>query len=144
MPSSTYSTFSIAPIGDSKHAARLTVSQPPLNLVNGTFLTELHNYLESLQRSPGTAPKVLVVSSGVPGIWISHLDLHIVSAQYPLENKADAAHYLHLLGSVLHLFTVLPTVFIVEVNGLAVGGGMDVSVCRRWRAESCKEEGCRR
>ncbi|KAK5736446.1 hypothetical protein LTR17_007442 [Elasticomyces elasticus] len=78
MASSSYSTFSIAPIGGSEHAARLTVFQPPLNLVNAHFLTEMHDYLESLQKSPDTAPKVLVVSSADKDVWISHLDLHIV------------------------------------------------------------------
>lgn len=124
----TYSTFSIAPIGDSKHAARLTVSQPPLNLVNGGFLTELNEYLESLLNSPEIAPKVLVVSSADPDIWIWHLDLHIVSAQYPLEDCEAAVHYLHLLGGILHLFNVLPTIFIAEVNGKAVGGGVEFAL----------------
>ncbi|KAK5742349.1 hypothetical protein LTR17_003361 [Elasticomyces elasticus] len=112
MASSKYSTFSIAPVDDSEHAARLTVSQPPLNLVNAKFLTELHDYLESLQKSPDTAPKVLVVSSADKDFWISHLDLHIVSAKCPLENE-DSMHLLHLLG---------------EVNGLATGGGVEFAV----------------
>ncbi|KAK3069915.1 hypothetical protein LTR53_011377 [Teratosphaeriaceae sp. CCFEE 6253] len=110
MADSPYMTFSIGPILDSKHASRLTVCQPPLNL------------------SPETAPKVLVVSSADPDIWISHLDLHIVSAQYPPKNKDETMHLLHLLGGVLHLFTVLPTILIAEVNGLAVGGGIEFAV----------------
>ncbi|KAK3646349.1 hypothetical protein LTR56_003109 [Elasticomyces elasticus] len=111
MASSSYSTFSIASIGGSEHAARLTVSQPPLNLVNAQFLTEMHDYLSSLQRSPDTAPKVLVVSSADKDVWISHLDLHIVSAQYPLEND-DSMHLLHSLGGILHLFKILRTILI--------------------------------
>ncbi|KAK5692033.1 hypothetical protein LTR97_011206 [Elasticomyces elasticus] len=102
MTSPSYSTFSIAPIGDSEHAARLTVSQPPLNLVNAKFLTDMHDYLKSLQKRPDTARKVLVVSSADKHVCISHLDLHIS--------------------------TSLPTVFIAEVNGLAVGGGVGSAV----------------
>ncbi|KAK3628124.1 hypothetical protein LTR56_014253 [Elasticomyces elasticus] len=127
MASPSYSTFSIAPIGDSEHAAHLTVSQPPLDLVNAKFLTEMHDYLESLQKRPNTAPKVLVVSSADKHVCISHLDLHIVSAQYALENE-DSMSLLHVLGGILHQFTSLPTIFIAGVNGLAVGGGVESAV----------------
>ncbi|KAK4950229.1 hypothetical protein LTR10_011208 [Elasticomyces elasticus] len=127
MASPSYSTFSIAPIGDSEHAARLTVSQPPLNLVNAKFLTDMHDYLKSLQKRPDTARKVLVVSSADKHVCISHLDLHVVSAQYAVENE-DSMPLLHVLGGILHQSTSLPTVFIAEVNGLAVGGGVGSAV----------------
>ncbi|KAK5679440.1 hypothetical protein LTS10_008258 [Elasticomyces elasticus] len=87
----------------------------------------MHDYHSSLQRSPDTAPKVLVVSSADKEVWFSHLDLHIVSTQYPLENE-DSMHLLHLLGGILHQLTTLPTIFIAEANGLAVGGGVEYAV----------------
>ncbi|EMC98012.1 hypothetical protein BAUCODRAFT_146605 [Baudoinia panamericana UAMH 10762] len=128
MAASTYQTFALSPVRDSKHAVRLTVFNPPINLLNGALLTDLHAYLEVLRTQPEEAPKVVVISSNDPDFWIGHLDLHIVSVQYPLARPEEAGHFLHLLGGILNLFLTLPTVFIAEVNGAAVGGGNEFAV----------------
>jgi len=64
MTSEKYESFSLVPIDHSPYALRLIVRNPPINLINTTFLTELHTYLTALQSTTvGVAPKVLVISS---------------------------------------------------------------------------------
>ncbi|KAK5113159.1 hypothetical protein LTR85_010977 [Meristemomyces frigidus] len=124
MGSASYTSFSVQAVPNSEHAVRLTIDNPPINLINPTLLTELHDYLTSLETSPATAPKVIVVSSADTAVWCSHLDLRIISARHPLQSEdGDPGHLLHLLGDIVMVFQTLPTIFIAEVNGLAVGGG---------------------
>lgn len=122
-------SFHLGPVLNSQHAVRLTISNPPINLTNSILLTELHGYLSYFESNLDKVPKVIVISSDHADIWVSHLDLHIVSAQYPLPpGEGEAGHFLHLLGEILRLFRTLPILFIAEVNGLAVGGGNEIAV----------------
>jgi enoyl-CoA hydratase/carnithine racemase len=129
MAANQYQSFTLEKIANSNDAFRLLVSNGPMNMVNPKLLTELHAYLSSLEKAPQTAPKVVAISSDNADFWISHLDLRIVSVDYPLPlNEGDPMHLLHLLGDILGLFKSLSTLFIAEVNGLAVGGGNEFAV----------------
>ncbi|KAK4496988.1 hypothetical protein PRZ48_011437 [Zasmidium cellare] len=129
MTTSQNRSLKLEPVPNSQQAIRLTIANPPINLTNSVLLSELHGYLTYLESSPEKAPKVIVISSDHADIWISHLDLHIVSAQYPLPAaEGESGHFLHLLGDILRLFRTLPILFIAEVNGLAVGGGNEFAV----------------
>jgi enoyl-CoA hydratase/carnithine racemase len=119
---SRYSTFTLFPINSNPLAVRLTVSNPPLNLVNNTFLFDLHRFLTSLSKDNG-APKVVVFSSDNKDFWIHHLDLHLISMEYPLKNEEKKGEALPLFGANLQLLGEIPTIFIAEVNGRAVAGG---------------------
>jgi enoyl-CoA hydratase/carnithine racemase len=122
---SRYSTFTLSPINSNPLAIRLTVSNPPINLVNSTFLFDLHKFLKSLSKDAGV-PKVVVISSDNKDFWIHHLDLHLISMEYPLKNE-DEKEALPLFGANLQLLGELPTIFIAEVNGRAVAGGNELA-----------------
>lgn len=122
---SRYSTFTLSPINSNPLATRLTVSNPPINLVNSNFLFELYRFLTSLSKDAG-APKVVVISSDNKDFWIHHLDLHLISMEYPLKNEEEK-EALPLFGANLQLLGELPTIFIAEVNGRAVAGGNELA-----------------
>ncbi|KAG0650841.1 hypothetical protein D0Z07_2283 [Hyphodiscus hymeniophilus] len=122
-----YKSFRLSPINETSSAIRLTVSNPPINLVSVTFLQELYTFLTTLS-STADPPKVVVVSSDNPDFWIGHLDLHIASKDHPLPEGVNGGHALHHLGASTQLLGELSTIFIAEVNGLAVAGGNEFAL----------------
>lgn len=132
MAGHTYKTLTISPIRSSAYAMRVTISNPPINTVDSTFLGDFHTFLGTLQNRASTedqtAPKVVVFSSSDDEIWLSHLDLHLISANYPAPPDVDSQATLHRLGETLQLLQSLPTIFIAEIDGLAVGGGNEFAV----------------
>ncbi|KAF2496082.1 ClpP/crotonase [Lophium mytilinum] len=127
MAEQKYKTFTITPVRSSQHALRVTFSSPPINLIGVDLLNDLHAFLISLQKAED-APKVVVFSSADEKIWLSHLDLHLISAQYPAPPEVDSQAALHRLGETIQLLNSIPVIFIAEVNGLAVGGGNEFAV----------------
>jgi len=117
-----YTTFTLSPLPNTTHAHRLTITNPPINLITYTFLFEFHAFLTALQAS-SNPPKVLIISSTNPNFWLSHLDLHIASHASPLPSHQDAGTAIHNLTSIFSLPGTLPTIFIAEINGRAVAGG---------------------
>lgn len=125
----TFKTLSTTPINPSSSAIRITISAPPYNILTHALLTDLHTYLLHLRSlAEDSVPKIAVLSSALEAVFISHLDLHAISAQYPPSDRNEAGETHHALTGVLGLLNELPTIFVAEINGLCCGGGNEIAV----------------
>lgn len=125
----TFKTLIINPLNPSSSAIRITISAPPYNILTHALLTDFHTYLLHLRSLPeDSVPKIAILSSSLEGVFISHLDLHTISAQYPPSDPSEAGETLHALTGVLGLLNELPTIFVAEINGLCCGGGNEIAV----------------
>lgn len=122
-----YKTLTLTPVRQGKHAIRVSFSSPPINLLGVELLNDIHAFLLNLQAEEDP-PKVVIFSSSDDKIWLSHLDLHFVSAQHPAPPDVDSQAAIRLLGETIGLLNSIPTIFIAEVDGLAVGGGNEFAV----------------
>ena len=100
-------------------AIRIVVSNPPINLWDANVVVEFNSFLTSLNSQNST--KIVVISSDVPGFYISNLDANIFAASTP--STLNVTDVLTKYFANLALLTSTPVIFIGEVNGRAWGAG---------------------
>lgn len=131
--SSNYNTLSFQ---TSNNITRILVNNPPINLCDYRLINDLYNYLMSLNNTftnsfnDNSAPKVVIFSSANPDFFIGHADIHQFSINNPLPpNLHQNATLINLkYFSVARLLASLPTVFIAEISGRAIGTGQELAV----------------
>ncbi|CAG8980719.1 hypothetical protein HYALB_00012125 [Hymenoscyphus albidus] len=104
-------------------ATRLTISNPPINLWTAQLIYEFNTYLLSLNNTHASTPKIIVISSDLPDFYISHLDLHLLSAAHPVAPPINAKDALNTYFENLTLLQSLPVIFVAEINGRTWGAG---------------------
>ncbi|KAI4129697.1 MAG: hypothetical protein LQ341_006536 [Variospora aurantia] len=104
------------------NVTRVTVNNPPINLLTPELVSDLLHFLLWTQPGPGkTTPKVVIFSSAIPDFFISHFDLKQLASpdgQIALTQLVDCGRLLQ---------NVTSTAFIAEVNGRTFGGGQELS-----------------
>ncbi|KAL8964611.1 MAG: hypothetical protein Q9183_004336, partial [Haloplaca sp. 2 TL-2023] len=119
IPSSPHGTLVFSEQGN---VTRVLMNNPPINLLNVNFISDLHSFLLDLQPAPGkTTPKVVIFSSANPDYFISHFDISL------LEQAAGQAALIQLTDIGRMLQNITSTVFIAEINGRTFGGGQELS-----------------
>jgi enoyl-CoA hydratase/carnithine racemase len=122
-----FGTITTTTLGPNSAIIRATMSHPPINLFDPILITDMHNFLLSLSTTV-PAPKVVIISSSLPGYFMNHLDLRIISTHHPLPSSINATDILAKYFDCLKLLASLPQVFIGEVNGNAYGAGDELLV----------------
>jgi enoyl-CoA hydratase/carnithine racemase len=117
--SAALTTIDKSCINDACSAARLTLSNPPVNLFDSNLVSDLNQFLRDFEGDNQT--KVVVVSSEVPGFFGAHLDLNILGPTAPPGVNASLVleQYYDNLDRILNSSII----FIAEVNGRAWGAG---------------------
>lgn len=106
------------------NVTRVTINNPPINLLTVELISDLHDFLLWTQPGPfKTTPKVVIFSSAIPHFFISHFDLGNLDGSAP--NGQSAFNQLVECGRLLQSIT--STAFIAEVNGRAYGGGQELN-----------------
>ncbi|KAL9613662.1 MAG: hypothetical protein Q9167_001791 [Letrouitia subvulpina] len=119
---SHYGTLTFHQIGN---ATRVTINNPPINLLDYKLVNDLYDFLMTLQPAPGkTTPKVVIFSSANPDFFISHFDLRALQADTTSE---EADSFNKLVSSTRLLQSITSTAFIAEINGRTNGGGQELS-----------------
>ncbi|KAH7062990.1 ClpP/crotonase-like domain-containing protein [Paraphoma chrysanthemicola] len=106
-------------INDACSAARLTISNPPVNLFDKNVISDLNQGLKEFTGDNRT--KVVVVSSDVPGFFGAQIDLNILGSTAPPSVNASAV--LETYYDNLNRLLTSSIIFIAEVNGRAWGAG---------------------
>jgi enoyl-CoA hydratase/carnithine racemase len=102
--------------------ARLSMERPPVNAMSRAFMRELRAGLDQAARDP--AVRVIVVSSRLPGMFSGGADIRELEGL-----DADGCAAFIALGQRLFgRMGEIPKPIIAAVNGVCVGGGMELSM----------------
>ena len=127
-----YGTLHLTTTGPIIHAV---IDNPPINVWDYKLAHDVSSFLDSLasqnatsHNSSTSAIKVVTISSANPDYWISHYEIHVLSAREPVVPLGNAT----LVGSQLihsrSLLATLPTIFIAEINGRVTGAGDEFAI----------------
>ncbi|MGA6153739.1 enoyl-CoA hydratase/isomerase family protein [Stenotrophomonas sp. NPDC087984] len=103
--------------------ARITLDNPPVNVLSGTLIRELHDALGTLRDDRSVC--VIVFSSANPELFIAHVDIHILNEMDELQEIADRNPNANLFQGVGELLRHQPQVTIVKLAGKARAGGAE-------------------
>ncbi|MEE4583980.1 MULTISPECIES: enoyl-CoA hydratase/isomerase family protein [Streptomyces violaceusniger group] len=115
-----YTTLRVAIDGG---VARITLDNPPVNVLSGTLIRELHDVLAKLRDDRSV--RVIVFSSANPEFFIAHVDIHILDEMGELQEIADRNPNANLFQGVGELLRHQPQVTIVKLAGKARAGGAE-------------------
>uniref|UniRef100_UPI001E30CAAA enoyl-CoA hydratase/isomerase family protein n=1 Tax=Streptomyces sp. DH12 TaxID=2857010 RepID=UPI001E30CAAA len=103
--------------------ARITLDNPPVNVLGGTLIRELHDLLGKLRDDRSV--RVIVFSSADPEFFLAHVDIHILDEMDDLREIADRTPHVNLFQGVGELLRHQPQVTIVKLAGTARAGGAE-------------------
>lgn len=103
--------------------AWITLDNPPVNVLGGTLIRELHELLGVLRDDRSV--RVIVFSSANPDFFLAHVDIHILEQMDELQEIADRNPDANLFQGVGELLRHQPQVTIVELAGKARAGGAE-------------------
>jgi enoyl-CoA hydratase/carnithine racemase len=105
--------------------ATVRLDNPPVNVLSGQMMLELHQVLRDLAARP--AVKVIVLESANPDFFVAHVDMHIVDEPVILAELGSAApDGLNIFQAVGERLRAQPQVTIVKLQGIARGGGAEL------------------
>ncbi|MFE2187889.1 enoyl-CoA hydratase/isomerase family protein [Streptomyces sp. NPDC059455] len=103
--------------------ARITLDNPPVNVLSGTLIRELHDALGTLRDDRSV--RVIVFSSANPELFLAHVDFHILNEMDELQEIADRNPDANLFQGVGELLRHQPQVTIIKLAGKARAGGAE-------------------
>ncbi|GAA0962188.1 enoyl-CoA hydratase/isomerase family protein [Streptomyces rhizosphaericus] len=115
-----YTTLRVAIDGG---VARINLDNPPVNVLSGTLIRELHDVLAKLRDDRSV--RVIVFSSANPEFFVAHVDIHILEEMDELQEIADRNPNTNLFQGVGELLRHQPQVTIVKLAGKARAGGAE-------------------
>ncbi|MCL8482868.1 MULTISPECIES: enoyl-CoA hydratase/isomerase family protein [Bradyrhizobium] len=112
----------------------VTLSNPPINLMNGTMIRELFQLSGFLMQRKDL--KVVVIDSADPDFFIAHFDLDELEAG--LSDPAMAGRYpdMNAVQALALNWQNLPQITIGKIDGRVRGGGLDLALAFDMRLAS--------
>ncbi|UPZ26507.1 enoyl-CoA hydratase/isomerase family protein [Streptomyces sp. LRE541] len=110
-------------VGIDAGVAWITLDNPPVNVLSGSLIRELHDVLGTLRDDRSV--RVIVFSSANPELFIAHVDIHILNEMDELQAIADRNPDANLFQGVGELLRHQPQVTIVKLAGKARAGGAE-------------------
>lgn len=99
----------------------ITLNRPPANALGVPLLDGINAALDA---ADGTAPKVIVISSGLTGIFAAGADIKHMSS---IDVTSFGAYGDVLRGAVERL-AAHPSLSVAAIDGLALGGGLELAM----------------
>lgn len=110
-----------------------TLTNPPRNFLNAPMVAELNALAGALESDKDV--RVLVLTGGVEGIFITHYDVGELSTLSDRMQGAEASPpaELHAMHQALLKLQALPQPVIAAINGTAMGGGCELALACDFR-----------
>jgi len=116
-----YATLTIETDGG---IARVTISHPPINLLDAAMLGDFARLVGELEADAST--RVVVVRSADPDFFIAHADLELIKL-LPRDPQPFPTE-LGFFHSLVERWRRLPQVTIAQIEGRARGGGSELAL----------------
>jgi len=131
----SYSTFSLTRDGA---ILRVTLANPPINLVSFKMIGELFQLGGALVMDPET--RVVIFDSADPDFFLAHVDLNDVAAASSDPNSGGKYPDINALQALAVSWQALPQVTIAKVAGRCRGGGLEfiLGLTMRFATEDSK------
>ncbi|WAL68825.1 enoyl-CoA hydratase/isomerase family protein [Amycolatopsis cynarae] len=117
-------TYTALDVNIDAGVAWITLNNPPVNVLSGTLIRELHEVLDTLRDDRSV--RVIVFSSANPEFFLAHVDIHILDQMDELREIADRNPDANLFQGVGELLRHQPQVTIVKLDGKARAGGAEL------------------
>lgn len=111
-----------------------TINNPPQNFLNATIVAELSRLADEI--AADEALRVLVITGGVDGIFVTHYDVGELSGASDVARQREsfgAGGELHGMHQVLLKLQRLRVPVIAAINGTAMGGGCELALACDFR-----------
>jgi enoyl-CoA hydratase/carnithine racemase len=109
--------------------AWVTISHPPINLLDASLLRDLYALvveLEQVDTASPEGPRVVVLRSADPDFFIAHADLELIRT-LPREPQPYPSE-LGFFHGFVERWRTLPQVTIAQIEGRARGGGSELAL----------------
>ena len=112
---------------------QIALNRPPANALGPVIIEGLHEALDLADKSN---PKVLIISSGLPGFFAAGADIkHMTTI-----DAASFKGYGDGLRSGLGRLAAHPALSIAAIDGLALGGGLELAMACTLRVASASSK----
>jgi enoyl-CoA hydratase/carnithine racemase len=118
---SAYGTLTFT--NPSPNITRVTINNGPVNYVNQLMVDDLLEFITPLQNVTESTPKVVIFDSSNPNFYIGQIDMTSLEAPITAQKKQLGADY---VAFTQLLQNITSTIFIAEVDGLAIGAGNEI------------------
>ncbi|KAG9239276.1 ClpP/crotonase-like domain-containing protein [Amylocarpus encephaloides] len=109
-----------------RSVTRATFNNPPINLVDAYVVSDLFDFMQSVQPAPNkTTPKVVIFDSANPEWFLGHYDLQNIVLPF---NQAKEDIFNQVIACTRFILNTTTTAFIAEINGRVIGLGQELSI----------------
>ena len=110
-----------------------TINNPPQNLMNAEMVTEFSQLADQVEADAGA--QVLVLTGGVPGIFIMHYDVGelVLMSEALRQAPGGPPRELHAVHQAFNKLQLLSKPVIAALNGITMGGGCELALACDFR-----------
>ncbi len=116
--------FDLLNVDVAASVARVTVSNPPINIMTRDLYVELLKLSTELEADPDLA--VVVLKSADPDFFIAHFDVSLI-LDFPTEGEARREEELNPFHAMCERFRTMDKVTIAQIEGRVGGGGSELA-----------------
>lgn len=100
----------------------VTLNRPPANSYHAAFVEELDRAIQAAEQDPQV--QAVVVRSALDRFFSAGADVRAFSENPPERNMELVRHAHRVLGRIAHI----PKVFVAQIAGHALGGGLEIAL----------------
>ena len=116
--------FDLLNVDVAASVARVTVCNPPINIMTRDLYVELLMLSTELEADPDLA--VVVLKSADPDFFIAHFDVSLI-LDFPTEGEARREEELNPFHAMCERFRTMDKVTIAQIEGRVGGGGSELA-----------------